>query len=194
MTTRSTGRPLARLAALLVAAVVGAGVFAVGSAYGQSRFSDVPPGDVHEAGIQYVDQNGITAGCGDGTRFCPRDSLTRGQMATFLHRQSGKAPGIAPSVNADTLRGLTPDQLRATSGREIVTTTQTATGSTNFATIGCPEGKVAVGGGGLSSSSNWALVDSFPTDAGGWSVFFRAIGEESSHTARVFAVCLPSDG
>lgn len=197
MDIHSTGmRRSARTVSLVTAAVAGGAVFAAGSAYGQSRFSDVPPGDVHEAGIEFVDRTGITQGCGDGTRFCPKDPLQRGQMATFLHRASGTAPGVAPSVNAATVQGLTPSQLRGAVGREIVTTTQTATGSTNFATIACPDGKVAVGGGGVSSSSSWALVDSFPTDAGGWSVFFRSVGTggEEQHTARVFAICLPAGG
>lgn len=37
-------------------------------------------------------------------------------MATFLHRASGNAPGVAPSVNAWTVRGMTPDDLRGQTG------------------------------------------------------------------------------
>ncbi len=39
----------------------------------------------HEANINRLRASGITFGCG-GTRFCPNGSVTRGQMAAFLHR------------------------------------------------------------------------------------------------------------
>jgi len=40
---------------------------------------------IHEAAINAVAAAGITAGCTSST-FCPRDPVTRGQMAAFLHR------------------------------------------------------------------------------------------------------------
>ena len=44
-------------------------------------------GNTHEAGIDALAAAGITAGCEtDPLRFCPDDSVTRAQMATFLHR------------------------------------------------------------------------------------------------------------
>ena len=44
-------------------------------------------GNTHEAGIDALAAVGITAGCEtDPLRFCPDDSVTRAQMATFLHR------------------------------------------------------------------------------------------------------------
>ncbi len=39
----------------------------------------------HEADINRVAQAGITGGCADG-RYCPRATVTREQMAAFLHR------------------------------------------------------------------------------------------------------------
>ncbi len=42
-------------------------------------------GTTHEANINRLRASGITFGCG-GTRFCPNGSVTRGQMAAFLHR------------------------------------------------------------------------------------------------------------
>lgn len=42
-------------------------------------------GSIHEASINAFAAAGITGGC-DVDRFCPRSSVTRGQMAAFLHR------------------------------------------------------------------------------------------------------------
>ncbi len=69
------------------------------SAIAQSGFDDVPPGHTHEAGIEYLVDTGITQGC-DSDSYCPEDSLTRAQMATFLYRSSGNDPATSPSVNA----------------------------------------------------------------------------------------------
>ena len=42
-------------------------------------------GSVHEDGINRLAAAGVTTGCGGG-RYCPGDSVTRGEMAAFLHR------------------------------------------------------------------------------------------------------------
>ncbi len=62
-------------------------------------------GNVHAPGIEFAAGAGITAGCGDGSIYCPNDPVTRGQVGTFLHRLSGYASGVAPSVNADQVDG-----------------------------------------------------------------------------------------
>jgi S-layer homology domain len=43
---------------------------------------------IHQANINALAASGITGGCGAG-RFCPNSSVTRGQMAAFLHRAFG---------------------------------------------------------------------------------------------------------
>ncbi len=43
-------------------------------------------GTAFEASINRIAAAGITRGCQDGTRFCPDQSITREQMAAFLHR------------------------------------------------------------------------------------------------------------
>ncbi len=50
-------------------------------------FSD-DTGSQHEADINSVATAGITSGCGGG-RYCPASSVTREQMAAFLHRARG---------------------------------------------------------------------------------------------------------
>jgi S-layer homology domain len=46
---------------------------------------------VHEADINRLAASGITGGCAPG-RYCPRNSVTREQMASFLVRAFGPAP------------------------------------------------------------------------------------------------------
>jgi hypothetical protein len=45
-------------------------------------------GSVHEADINALAESGITKGCNPPTndRFCPSRTLTRGEIAAFLHR------------------------------------------------------------------------------------------------------------
>ena len=60
-------------------------------------FEDVAPGGVHSGSIDALAAAGITAGCSDDPlRFCPRDPVTRGQMATFLARADGLVPRPGP--------------------------------------------------------------------------------------------------
>ncbi len=53
-------------------------------------FSD-DDGSVHEANINALAKAGVTLGCEDGL-FCPGDSVTRAQMASFLVRAIGLPP------------------------------------------------------------------------------------------------------
>jgi hypothetical protein len=48
-------------------------------------------GNIHEANIDFIAARGITKGCNPprNDRFCPGDSVTRGQMAAFLVRALG---------------------------------------------------------------------------------------------------------
>jgi SpoIID/LytB domain protein len=55
-------------------------------------FADVPASDPLARYIEHLYDHGITAGCG-GSRFCPNDSVTRGQMAVFLLRAIDHAAG-----------------------------------------------------------------------------------------------------
>lgn len=58
-------------------------------------------GSTHEADIEAIAAAGITKGCGDG-RFCPKDPVTREQMAAFLHRAlKGQVPSGQPETFTD---------------------------------------------------------------------------------------------
>ena len=52
-------------------------------------FSDVPTGAWYAADVARLAASNITAGCDDGTAFCPGQDTTRGQMAAFLARALG---------------------------------------------------------------------------------------------------------
>jgi len=47
-------------------------------------FADVPSSNGFYSAIETVLHNGVTAGCGDGTSYCPTDIVSRQQMAVFL--------------------------------------------------------------------------------------------------------------
>lgn len=68
----------AQLATMLVQA------FDVPSVSTPVRFDDVTPTNVHAANIAAAHAASLTRGCGDGTRYCGGQSVTRGQIATFL--------------------------------------------------------------------------------------------------------------
>ena len=52
-------------------------------------------GSVHEASIEALVAAGITTGCDmAGTRFCPDEPVSRGQMAAFLTRAIDLRPGL----------------------------------------------------------------------------------------------------
>ena len=78
------------------AGVVAALVLGTGVVLASHQFSDVPNSNEFHGDIDWLADSGITAGCG-GTKFCPKNDVTREQMAAFLHRFAelrGPAPGI----------------------------------------------------------------------------------------------------
>jgi hypothetical protein len=87
-------------------------------------FDDVPSSSSFYAFVENVLHNGVTAGCGAGTSFCPTDTVTRQQMAVFLLKAkegSSYTPpactqafddvpcssGFAPWINELANRGIT---------------------------------------------------------------------------------------
>ena len=117
--TESAGkRRRTRTVWLVPAAIIVMALATTVGALAADRFGDVAAGHPHEDGIGFVVDAGVTAGCGDGSDYCPSDEVTRDQMATFLHRLSGNAPNVTPSVDAATVQGLGPDDLAGETGPE----------------------------------------------------------------------------
>ena len=68
------------------------------------RFADVPCPSLFADWIEELAEEGITAGCGNGTNYCPDDAVTRQQMAVFLLKTehgSGYVPPACAELFAD---------------------------------------------------------------------------------------------
>ena len=52
---------------------------------GSTRFTDVPSGYVHAGAIEAIAREGVTLGCSP-ERYCPGQSVSRAEMASFLSR------------------------------------------------------------------------------------------------------------
>lgn len=98
-------RPPRRGWHILLGAVLGAVLVLPSAVLAADRFGDTVP-SVHRDGVGFVADTGVTAGCGDGSDYCPDEPVTRAQMATFMHRLAGHADGVDPSVDAATVQGI----------------------------------------------------------------------------------------
>ncbi len=59
-------------------------------------------GNTHETNINALAAAGITAGCRTSPlSYCPQNAVTRGQMASFLHRASLKQQATAAEISDD---------------------------------------------------------------------------------------------
>lgn len=59
---------------------------------GRWLFADVAADSTFERDIITIAVEGITKGCGSTDRFCPKSSVTRAEMASFLTRSVGLSP------------------------------------------------------------------------------------------------------
>jgi hypothetical protein len=147
--------------ALALAALVPAAAVA-----GYASFKDGPFG-VHEDGVDWLSRSGVTAGC-TPSEFCPADPVTRAQMATFLHRLSGRAGGVAPSVDAATLEGRRAGDLEVVNGFVRVVEKQRHIDSVVEVEARCPEGTQALGGGGMIDGLFAQYMGGPSADGQGW--------------------------
>ena len=73
--------------------------------FGQNGTFDDDDGNTHEANIEAIAAAGITNGC-SASQFCPRDDLTRGQMAALLFRALNLKPVVGDFFTDDDGRGF----------------------------------------------------------------------------------------
>lgn len=90
---------------LVAAAIVGAIVAAPIGVIASHQFVDVPNSNIFHDDIGWLADNGVTKGCSP-TEYCPKDFVTREQMAAFLHRLA-----INRVVDAAELEGLTATEV-----------------------------------------------------------------------------------
>lgn len=90
-----TRRLIVPCAALIALAVVSLGAV---PAVAADTFTDVADSNSFHGDIGWFSDSGITRGCNPptNTRYCPKDNVTRGQMAAFFVR----ALGLTDRVNA----------------------------------------------------------------------------------------------
>jgi hypothetical protein len=94
---------------VIAAAISAALAFPLGTFAGH-QFADVPNSNIFHGDIAAISGAGITSGCGGGN-YCPKEFVTREQMAAFLNRLGALAPEKTPVVNADRLDGLDAEDL-----------------------------------------------------------------------------------
>ena len=68
-------------------------------AVSESRFDDVDMGSFFAPFIERLAELGVTGGCGDGSGFCPDQTVSRAQMAVFLRRAYGLPAGADPGFS-----------------------------------------------------------------------------------------------
>lgn len=129
-------------------------------------FTDVDDSNVFKDDIQWMADNGITKGCNPplNDEFCPKDKVSREQMAAFIHRLSD-----AGVVDAATLEGATLDEVIAAGilGYYVVESAFSTPGFINAGegVVSCHAGDVAVDGsarGSFSGSSSASLENFVP--------------------------------
>ena len=93
-----------RLIVVVSAALLGAAISFPLGVIASHQFTDVPTSSTYHADIAAIRDAGITTGCGLNL-YCPKDFVTREQMAAFLNRLGALGPGKTPVVNADKVDG-----------------------------------------------------------------------------------------
>ncbi len=98
---------------VVVALLLGAAIAFPLGVIASHQFSDVLTSNTFHNDIDAIADAGVTTGCAAG-KYCPKEFVTREQMAAFLNRLGALGPGKTPVVNADKLDGLTSGQFART--------------------------------------------------------------------------------
>ena len=93
-----------RILVLASAALLGAAVAFPLGVVASHQFTDVPTSSTYHDDIDAIRDAGVTTGCAVG-KYCPKDFVTREQMAAFLNRLGALGPGKTPVINATKLDG-----------------------------------------------------------------------------------------
>jgi hypothetical protein len=160
-------------AAVLAAAFA----FPVGVIAGHG-FTDVPTGSTFHADIEAIADAGVTLGCSP-TTYCPKEFVTREQMAAFLNRLGALGPGKTPVANATKLDGLDSTQFvrsDATVQGESVCPGNQMMPALSTATYATSGSLIYATGAGLGAKCQFRLPD------GATITTFRAAFRDTSNT------------
>ena len=103
-------------------------------------FTDVPCSSPFAPWVNELSARGVTAGCGDGTTFCPTDSTNRQQMAVFLLKTDEGSSFTPPPCTAQVFDDVPCASAFAPWINELVARNVTAgCGGNNY----CPANQVA---------------------------------------------------
>lgn len=158
-------------------------------------FTDVSDENVHRNSIAWLADSGVTRGCNppDNDQFCPKDEVTREQMATFMYRLSGNDEETEPSVNAAALGGVAANA--HLSGLQVVNEQYpqelASAGDSSSVSIQCPEGTYVTGGGvSIIDNNGLEIRRSIPrTDLTGWSGGVTAQTNGATGILSIYAIC-----
>lgn len=126
------------------------------------QFTDVPASSPYHGDIAAIRDAGVTTGCGGG-RYCPKDTVTREQMAAFMNRLGALSPGKPPVVNANRLDGRDSTDLMRNAIWDVTTEEGPAPGP--WATQGAP-----IQAGSVLTFVDAVLSGDLTSCAGYWSV------------------------
>lgn len=193
----------------LAIVAITAAVVAPSAVLAASSFSDVPATNIFSDDIEWMADSGITSGCG-GDQFCPGLSVTREQMAAFLHRlavnqvvDAGTVSGktstdflavSAKAADSSKLGGATSDQLVPIASAEndgvpgAILETAKGLIEVNSVTLTAPEDGVFIISGTTyvdpeSISTNFILqtkIDGTVVGSPGWSAWFHPASDTQS--------------
>ena len=101
--------PDPRLLVVVSATLLGAAIAFPLGVIASHQFTDVPTSSTYHNDIDAIRDAGVTTGCALNL-YCPKDFVTREQMAAFLNRLGALGPGKTPVVNATKIDGLNSTQ------------------------------------------------------------------------------------
>jgi hypothetical protein len=99
-----------RLAFLVCTLLLGVAVAFPLGVLASHQFSDVATNSIFHSDIDAIAAVDVTSGCGGG-KYCPKDYVTREQMAAFMNRLGALSPSKTPVVNADKVDGFSSGDL-----------------------------------------------------------------------------------
>ncbi len=102
-------------------------------------FTDIPADYWAAAWIEQLSLEGITAGCGDGTSYCPDNAISRAEMSVFLLRSKLGGNATPPPATGTTFNDV-PADYWAAGWIEQLAEMQITSGCGNGGF--CPEGQV----------------------------------------------------